>query len=89
MEQMDRTIADFMNEVERAEQDETGKYKLPVSMRNELKRKDKDFQRIGGIGRITCKEGPLLRTRGSIHAESPIHLAVIQCPGGFDKDTPG
>jgi transposase len=40
-ERMDRSIADFMTEVERKEQEETGEYRLPKGMHSVLSRRDK------------------------------------------------
>jgi transposase len=40
LERLDRSVADFMTEVERQEQEEIGEYKLPKSMRNMLMLKD-------------------------------------------------
>jgi transposase len=40
LERLDPSIADFMAEVERLEQEEIGEYKLPLGMQNALKRKD-------------------------------------------------
>ena len=41
LERLDRSIADFMTEVERLEREEMGEYKLPFGMDNVLKRKQK------------------------------------------------
>jgi hypothetical protein len=41
LERLDRSIADFMTEVERLEQEEQGEYRLPLGMDTVLKRKDK------------------------------------------------
>jgi transposase len=41
LERTDRSIADFMTEIERQEQEEQGEYKLPPSMVSALRRKDK------------------------------------------------
>jgi transposase len=40
-EKLDRSIADFMTEIERQEQQEVGEYKLPLSMHSTLRRKDR------------------------------------------------
>lgn len=40
-EEMDRSVADYLTEVERQEQEEMGDYKLPASMHGALRRKDK------------------------------------------------
>jgi transposase len=40
-ERLDRSVADFMTEIERQEQGELGEYKLPLGMHNALRRKDK------------------------------------------------
>jgi len=40
-ERLDRSIADFMTEIERSAQDETGEYKLPSGMHGALRRKEK------------------------------------------------
>jgi hypothetical protein len=40
LERLDRSIADFMTEIERQEQEEMGEYRLPVGMHSALKRKD-------------------------------------------------
>lgn len=40
-EKVDRSIADFMTEVERRQQEEMGEYRLPLGMQSALKRKDK------------------------------------------------
>jgi transposase len=41
LERLDQSIADFMTEVERLEQEELGEYKLPSGMDSALKRKEK------------------------------------------------
>ncbi len=41
LERLDRSIADFMTEVERLEREEKGDYKLPLGMHSALKRKEK------------------------------------------------
>ncbi len=40
-ERLDRSVADFMTEIERQEQEGCGEYRLPLSMHRALKRKDK------------------------------------------------
>jgi len=40
-EKLDRSVADFMTEIERQEQEEIGEYKLPSSMHGTLMRKEK------------------------------------------------
>jgi transposase len=40
LERLDRSIADFMTEIERQEQEETGEYRLPLGMHSALNRKD-------------------------------------------------
>lgn len=40
-ERLDRTIADMMTEIERAEREESGEYRLPASMQDGLKRKQR------------------------------------------------
>lgn len=40
-ERLDRSVADFMTEVERQEQEEMGEYKLPLGMHSALRRKEK------------------------------------------------
>jgi hypothetical protein len=40
LERLDRSVADFMTEVERQEQEEVGEYRLPKSMHNALRLKD-------------------------------------------------
>jgi transposase len=40
-ERLDHTVADAMTEIERAEQDEAGEYRLPASMQDGLKRKQR------------------------------------------------
>lgn len=40
-EKLDRSVADFMTEIERSEQEEMGEYKLPLGMHSALRRKDK------------------------------------------------
>lgn len=40
-ERLDRSVADFMTEIERQEQEGSGEYRLPLSMHSALKRKDK------------------------------------------------
>ena len=40
-ERLDRSVADFMTEIERQEQEEMGEYKLPLGMHSALRRKDK------------------------------------------------
>jgi transposase len=40
-EKLDHSIADFMTEIERSEQEETGEYKLPSGMHGALRRKEK------------------------------------------------
>ncbi len=40
-EKLDRSVADFMTEIERQEQEEMGEYRLPLGMHHALKRKDK------------------------------------------------
>ena len=41
LEKLDRSVADFMTEVERQEQEEVGEYRLPKSMHNALRLKDR------------------------------------------------
>jgi transposase len=41
LERLDRSIADFMTEVERLEREEVGEYRLPLGMDSALKRKEK------------------------------------------------
>lgn len=41
LEKLDRSIADFMTEIERQEREETGEYRLPLSMQSALRRKDR------------------------------------------------
>lgn len=41
LEKYDRSVADFMTEVERQEQEELGGYRLPLGMHSALRRKDK------------------------------------------------
>lgn len=41
LEGLDRSIADFMTEIERLEQEETGQYRLPSGMCSALRRKDR------------------------------------------------
>jgi len=40
-ETLDRSIADFMTEIERSEQEEMGEYRLPIGMHGALRRKEK------------------------------------------------
>jgi transposase len=40
-EKLDRSVADFMTEIERQEQEEVGEYRLPLSMQGALRRKEK------------------------------------------------
>ncbi len=40
-EKLDRSVADFMTEIERQEQEEMGEYRLPEGMQSALRRKDK------------------------------------------------
>lgn len=40
-ERLDRSVGDFMTEIERQEQEEMGEYRLPLGMHNALRRKDK------------------------------------------------
>jgi transposase len=40
-EKLDRSVADFMTEIERQERKEMGEYRLPLGMHSALKRKDK------------------------------------------------
>jgi hypothetical protein len=40
-EKLDRSVADFMTEIERQEQEETGEYRLPQGMQSTLRRKDR------------------------------------------------
>jgi transposase len=40
-ERLDRSVADFMTEIERQEQEEMGEYRLPSGMHSALRRKDK------------------------------------------------
>jgi transposase len=40
-ERLDRSVADFMTEIERQEQEEMGEYRLPLGMHSALRRKDK------------------------------------------------
>lgn len=40
-EKLDRSVADFMTEIERCEQEEMGEYRLPQGMHSALRRKDK------------------------------------------------
>jgi len=46
LEKLDRSVADFMTEVERLEEEELFEYKLPESMCDALKRKDKIQQAL-------------------------------------------
>ncbi|MEW5980620.1 MAG: IS1182 family transposase [Acidobacteriota bacterium] len=41
LERLDRSVADYMTEIERSEQEGTGEYRLPAGLQNGLRRKDK------------------------------------------------
>jgi transposase len=41
LERVDRSVADYMTEIERSEREEMGEYKLPAGLHNELKRKER------------------------------------------------
>jgi transposase len=54
-ERLGRSIADFMTEIERQEQEGTGEYRLPLSMHSALKRKDKIQKALTELGESELK----------------------------------
>lgn len=49
-EKLDRSVADFMTEIERQEREEMGEYKLPLGMHGTLRRKDKIQKALRELG---------------------------------------
>ena len=73
LEKLDRSVADFMTEVERQEQEEMGEYRLPLGMHGALRRKDKIQKALmelqeSGVKRVHhCEpEAGLMKNRRTI-----------------------
>jgi transposase len=54
-EKLDRSVADFMTEIERQEQEEIGEYKLPSAMHGTLRRKEKIHRALSELEKSDLK----------------------------------